>query len=53
MIGLELGGRSRLGILSMVKADEKASSKLLGNLRERSLSMLDLTYSSFTCGLSC
>lgn len=50
MIGLELGGRPRLGILSMMKADEKSSSKLLGNLRERSFSILDLTYSGLTCG---
>lgn len=33
MIRLKLGGRSRLGILSMIKADEKSSSKVLGNLR--------------------
>jgi hypothetical protein len=35
----------------MTKADEKSSSKLLGNLGERSLSILDLTYSGLTCGL--
>jgi hypothetical protein len=45
MIGLELGGRSRLGILSMMKADEKPLSQLPENLKERSLSILRIVRS--------